>query len=59
MLLGIVPKLQPVPGHDLAQIRGFKAGKNAQKCGFTRAVLTEDNDFRPAVNRQVNVGENL
>ena len=54
-----IAQLRAVTVHDLARIRLGGTSQHAQQSGLTGTVQTQHHHARTAVNRQINVRENL
>ncbi|MBG9885631.1 hypothetical protein ABE10_03325, partial [Bacillus toyonensis] len=59
VLLRVVAHLQAVPRLEPPGVRLVDAGEDAQQRGLPRPVQTEHDDLGAAVDREVDVGEDL
>ena len=59
MLLRVVADLEPVAGLDLAGVGLVDAREDPQQRGLAGAVEAEHDDLRPAVDREIDIREDL
>ena len=59
MLLRVVPDLQTVPGLDLPGVGTIDSGEDAQQCRLPGAVETQHDNLGSAVDREVDIREDL
>ena len=59
MLLSEVADLESVTGDQLTSVRFLRAREDAEQCGLTCTVESEDHHTRPTIDREIDTGEDL